>query len=117
MSNEPKKPGDGAGWSMPDPVFRSSKGQSLKGSSPDPGESENDENTAKEPDIIMENEPKDIVEATTDPQGESAVEKKAKGDKLGRSMTAVGLVALLAAGVIFLLFYFLFFRQAATGTP
>lgn len=117
MSNEPKNPGDNAVWSMPEPVFRSSGGQDPRAGSANEKNNSGNEDVTEIPEINMENEPKDAAEATTDPQGENAIEKEAKGDKLGMSMTAIGLAALLGAAVIFLLFYFLFFRQAAAGNP
>ncbi len=110
MGNESDKTGTDAVWSMPEPIFRSSAGNSLRGPKPDVGDIENEMITNKEPEINMDNEEKDVVEATTDPQGENAIEKEERGDKLGASMTAVGLLALLGAAVVFLLVYFLFFR-------
>ena len=112
MSNEPEKSGNESEWTMPKPVFRSSDGHDLRAEPATQKMSIGSEDVTEVPEINMEDESKDVVEATTDPQGENAIEKEAKGDKLGVSMTVVGLLALLGAGVIFLLFYFLFFRQA-----
>ncbi len=117
MSNKLEKSGAEAEWSMPEPVFRSSAGKGLRTPVPGSDISEDEVAAETEREEMMENERKDIREATTDPEGENAIEKEVKGDKLGTSMTAVGLLALLGAGVIFLLVYFLFFRDAGTVTP
>ena len=106
MSNELDKSDKSGKWSMPEPVFRSSEGTKVGGSSVEDvmtGEKGTD------PETIMENEPVDVVKATTDPQGENAIEKEAKGDKLGASMTLIGVLALLGAAILFLLVYFMFF--------
>jgi preprotein translocase subunit SecF len=107
MSIEPEEPGEEPTWSMPTPVFRSTQGRDLRAAVhltlDAEGQEKSDKNTT------MENQPKDIVEETTDPQGENAIEKEAKGDKLGASMTLVGVLALLGAAILFLLVYFMFF--------
>jgi len=116
MSSNTKKPGDAANWSMPEPVFRSSEGTPLKNaaerlkrsSSPGPEGSAKAEN-------IMENE-HEIAEKTVDPQGETAAGKHERGDNLMMSMTAVGVLSLIAVAIILVLFYFLFYRSA-TGAP
>ncbi len=117
MSNEPKKPGDDADWSMPEPVFRSSGGQDLRAVSANEKNNAGNEDVTEIPEIKIENEPKDAAEATTDPQGENAIEKEAKGDKLGMSMTAVGLISLLIAAILFLLVYFLLVRSGGPELP
>jgi hypothetical protein len=106
MSNGSDKSGNSGEWTMPEPVFRSSDGIKLGGSSVDNAMA-SDRGT--EPHKIMENEPSDVAKATIDPQGESAMEKEAKGDKLGASMTLVGILALLGAAILFALVYFMFF--------
>ena len=112
MSNEPEKSGSESEWSMPKPVFRSSDGLDLRSGRANGENSSGSEDVTEIPESKMNNESKDVVAATTDPQGEDAIEKEVKGDRLGMSMTAIGLVALLGAAVIFILFYLLFFRQA-----
>jgi carbohydrate-binding DOMON domain-containing protein len=114
MSTEPEKPGEEPIWSMPKPVFRSSEGRDLRAAL---AAAEVDTLTPDERENIMENEPKDVAEATTDPQAENAVEKHVRGDKLSFSMTAVGLLSLLVVAILFLLFYFLVFRTGGTGMP
>lgn len=107
MSSGPERSGEESKWSMPAPVFRSTKGRDLrakpgsKGEEETPGEKDERKN--------MENRPQNISEATTDPQGENAIEKEAKGDKLGARMTLIGVLALVGAAILFLLVYFMFF--------
>jgi preprotein translocase subunit SecF len=117
MSNEPKKTGDDADWSMTEPVFRSSDGQDLRAVSANEKNNAGNEDVTEIPEIKMENDAIDAAEATTDPQGENAMEKEAKGDKLGMSMTAVGLISLLIAAILFLLVYFLFFKSGGPEMP
>jgi hypothetical protein len=115
MSNEPKQSGGDSEWTMPEPIFRSSDGHDLRSVLARAENSVGSEDVTEVPENKMENESKQA--AATGPQIEGAIEMETKGDKLGMSMTAVGLLALLGAGVIFLLFYFLFFRQAIPETP
>ena len=64
----------------------------------------------------MENENRDVVDATNDPQGENAIGKHERGDRLTMSMTAIGLISLALAGILFLLVYFLFFTGNSSQT-
>lgn len=105
MNNPSDKSGNSGEWTMPEPVFRSSDGTRIGAS----GDKAIADDKAAEPKNLMENEPVDVAKATTDPQGENAIEKEAKGDKLGASMTVIGVLSLLGAAILFLLVYFMFF--------
>ena len=111
MAGEPEKPENGAEWSMPEPVFRSSDGHDLRAEPTIGNNIVGSEDTTEIPEFKMENQSKDTKNATG-PEIENAVETEVRGDKLGMSMTLVGLIALLGAAVIFLLIYFLFFKDA-----
>ena len=115
MSSEPEKSGEEIVWSMPNPVFRSTDGKDLRAGPDKNGEAETP--SAKDTENIMENDPKQIAEATTDPHGENALGKHDRGDKLSISMTAIGLLSLLVVGILFLLFYFLVFQTGNPGSP
>ncbi len=117
MNNEPENTGTEAEWSMPEPIYRSSEGKDLKSTPNDPEDSRGTEHSQKEREITMENEQNDVAEATSDPQGENAVGKHERGDNISLSMTAVGLLALLIAGIAFLMVYFLFFRTGGQQLP
>ena len=117
MSTEPEKPENGAEWKMPEPVFRSSDGQDVKAEPASEKLFYGNEDTTQIPGFEMENDLKQEDVSATDQEVESAIKKEERGDKLGMSMTAIGLIALLGAGLIFLLFYFLFFRQSIPDAP
>jgi hypothetical protein len=112
MTNEPEKSASESEWTMPNPIFRSSDGHDLRAEPLNEGNVVGNEEVTENPEIKMENESK-REDAATDPDGQSAVEKEVRGDKLGASMTVIGLLALLGAAVIFLLAYYLLFRPAA----
>ena len=118
MANEPEKPDNEAEWKMPEPVFRSSDGQDLRAEQPAIEIAfAGNEDTTEIPGFKMEEHLKQTGDPATEREAERAIEKEVKGDKLGMSMTAIGLAALLGAAVIFLLFYFLFFRQSIPDAP
>lgn len=106
MPNEQNKPGNGEEWSMPEPVFRSSEGVRLKKANTEQGEEQK-----------MNEERNEAARETIDPEGETAVGKHDRGDRLGLSMTAVGLISLAVAAILFLLFYFLVFRTGGPEMP
>jgi hypothetical protein len=116
MSNEPEKSDSDSEWTMPKPVFRSSDGLDLRAASEDK-KSIGSEDVTEIPEIKMENESNEIVNAANEAEAENAIRKEVRGDKLGMSMTVIGLLALLGAAVIFLLFYYLFFRPAIPDAP
>ncbi len=117
MSSEPeKKAGGDSEWAMPKPVFRSSDGHDLRAVVSSDKDSVSSEDVTEVPETKMDNEPKETANAAMEAEAESAMRKEARGDRLGASMTVVGLLALLAAAVVFLLFYYLFFRSAIPDT-
>lgn len=117
MAGEPEKPESGAEWKMPEPIFRSSDGHDPRTDPADGKQIVGSEDVTEIPENKMENESKQAAEPSLGLEAEKAIESEEKGDRLGMSMTVVGLLALLGAGVIFLLFYFLFFRQAVPDAP
>lgn len=101
---------------MPEPVFRSTVGQDPREAPAEGNRSFGSEDVTEIPEIKMENESKSVVEPVNDPEAADAIQKEIRGDKLGLSLTAIGLISLLIAGIAFLLFYFLFFRSAIPST-
>jgi hypothetical protein len=119
---EPTQPKpDSSGWEMPEPVFRTTEGK-TPGSTAVKWSLEDEIPTEtgireKEREEAMTMEKKDAASATSDPDGQNAIEKKERGKNLNATMTIVFIGFALLVLIAYLMWAYVFTSSTPAAPP
>ena len=124
MSDEPKPDETPAEWSMPEPVFRTTDGRTPKGAAvvdignedtTEPGF--HDAPTIKTADLVPSNTEEKPAKGKVKVKAKAAAKPKKKRGCAKSFLMTVGMIALIVIAIAAaLIYFFVYYRPADTGT-